>query len=185
MTDPSRQRPRRGEQGSAYIVVLLVLLVLTTLALSLIFVSLTEMRIGANERTGQRNLAAAEAGVGMALARMLVNADYSDGTWVVNDRADGAATLVGSSTEVGPLVPLIEAPCTLCEINQAGTYGSTSFSRVNVAATAWGRRGGGSRVVGERVVSATLDVQPLQVPTSAYFALAEHTSAELAEKVRF
>ncbi|HEX2254853.1 MAG TPA: PilX N-terminal domain-containing pilus assembly protein [Thermoanaerobaculia bacterium] len=184
MSRPSKPGCRR-DAGSAYVVVLLVLLVLTTMALALIFVSLTEMRIGANERTGQRSLAAAEAGVGMALARMLVNADYAEGTWIVNDHPDATPSRIGSSTEVGPLVPLIEAPCTLCEINQAGTYGSTAFSRVNVAATAWGRRGGGSLVVGERVISATLDVQPIQVPTSAYFALAEHTSAELAEKVRF
>jgi hypothetical protein len=188
-TIPSRRpAPPRGDAGSAYLAVLLVLLVLTTIAVALVVVTATEMRIGANERTVQRTLAAAEAGVGIAVARMLVAADYSEGGWDLRSSAGedaGAPPRVGTRVELAPLVPLVEAPCSLCQINDAGTYGATTFSRANVATTSRGRRAAGAVGLGERTVSAILDLQPVQVPTSAYHPLAELEPAELAEKIRF
>lgn len=178
----------RGQSGNAYIAVLLVLLVLSTLAVSLVFVTSTEMRIGANERTVQRNLAAAEAGINMSLARMLVAADYSPGSYGVKTSADedpAAPPRLGTRVELGPLLPLLEAPCNLCQINDAGSYGSASYARVNAVSTNRGVRGAGNLEVGERVVSAILDVQPVQVPTSAYRPMAESEPDELAEQVRF
>lgn len=164
------------QSGNAYIAVLLVLLVLSTVAVSLVFVTTTEMRIGANERTVQRNLAAAEAGINMALARMLVAADYSAGTYGIKASAGedpDAPPRLGTRVEMGPLLPLVEAPCNMCQINDAGNYGSSSYTRVNVETTNTGVRGAGNLEVGERVVSAILDVQPVQVPTSAYHPLAQ------------
>lgn len=180
--------PRRaGESGSAYVTVLLVLLVLSTIAVSLVFITTTEMRIGANERTNQRTLGAAEAGIGVALARMLVAADYSEGNYRVNGTPEESTdpSKIGTRVELGPLLPLLEAPCNLCQINDAGSYGSSSYTRVNVVSTNRGLRGGGTVTVGERTVSAILDVQPVQVPTSAYRPLAENDPAALAEKVKF
>lgn len=185
---PPEGHRRRGEAGGAFVLVLLVLLVLSAVAASLLVVSATEMRIGANERSIERSLAAAEAGVGMTVARILVAGDYSEGEWGVNaepgdDPAD--PPLVGSTVAVAPALPLVEAPCTLCEINAAGTYGSSAYARVHVAVTARGRRGGGARVVAERTVSAIVDLQPVQVPASAYYPLAESSPEELAERVLF
>lgn len=179
---------RRGEAGGAFIIVLLILLVLSAVATSLLFVSLTELRIGGNERSIQRSLAAAEAGIGFTVARILVTGDYSRGTFGVNATAEDDPAdppRVGSAVVVAPAVPLLEAPCSLCEINAAGTYGASAYTRVNVAVTSRGRRGGGSRVIAERVVSAVLDLQPVQVPVSAYYALSESTPEELAEEVWF
>ena len=186
---PAAPRPRpRGDAGSAYVAVLLVLLVLTTIAVALVVVTATEMRIGANERTVQRTLAAAEAGVGIAVARMLVAADYSEGGYDLRSSAaedPDAPPRVGTRVELAPLVPLVEAPCSLCQINDAGSYGATSFSRANIATTSRGQRGTAALALGERTVSAILDLQPVQVPTSAYHPLAELEPAELAQKVRF
>lgn len=186
---PTAPRPfGRRQRGTAYIAVLLVLLVLTTVAASLLFVTITERRIGGNERTVQRTLAAAEAGVGISLARMLVSADYSGGTFTLRAEADedpDDPPRIATRVESGPLVPLVEAPCRLCQINEAGSYGAATYSRVNVAAVHRGVRGSGAVEVGEREVSAILDVQPVQVPTAAYRPLAESDAAELAEKVRF
>lgn len=177
----------RGQSGSAYVTVLLVLLVLSTIAVALVFVTATEMRIGANERTVQRTLGAAEAGIGVALARMLVAADYSEGSYVVNSSPGETADppRVATRVELGPLLPLLEAPCNLCQINDAGSYGSSTYTRVNVVSTNRGLRGSDAFAVGERTVSAILDVQPVQVPTSAYRPLAESEPAELAAKVKF
>ena len=184
----SRRGRFRGDAGSAYLAVLLVLLVLTTLAVALVVVTATEMRIGANERTVQRTLSAAEGGIGMALARMLVAADYSEGDYGLRSTAGedpSAPPRVGTRVELGPLLPLVEAPCNLCQINDAGSYGATTYTRVNVVSTNRGLRAAGPVTVGERTVSAILDVQPVQVPTSAYRPLAEEDAAELASKVRF
>lgn len=174
--------------GNAYIAVLLVLLVLSTIAVSLVFVTATEMRIGANERTVQRNLAAAEAGIHISLARMLVAADYSPGSYGIRASADedpAAPPRIGTRVRMGPLLPLVEAPCNLCQINDAASYGSAAYARINVATTNRGVRGAGDLEVGEREVSAILDVQPVQVPTSAYHPMAESEPGELAEKVKF
>lgn len=173
------------QAGSAYVAVLLVLLVLSTIAVSLVFVTATEMRIGANERTVQRTLSAAEAGIGVSLARMLVAGDHSEGSYALNgdpgESADDPAR-VATRVELGPLVPLLEAPCNLCQINDAGSYGSSTYTRVNVASTNRGLRGGGGLALGERTVSAILDVQPVQVPTAAYHAL---NDPDLPDKVKF
>ncbi|MCB1035379.1 MAG: hypothetical protein KDD47_16260 [Acidobacteria bacterium] len=58
----------RGEAGSAYIVVLLVLLLLTIFGLSLVLITHTERQIGANERDAGREFFAAESGVAVAIA---------------------------------------------------------------------------------------------------------------------
>jgi Tfp pilus assembly protein PilX len=179
-------KTRRSESGSSYVIVLLILLVLSVIALSLTFVTTIEMRIGANERSLQRTFAAAESGIGMAAARMLVTNDYSEGSFSINADADGTAPAwKRSGVEIGPVMPLIEAPCRLCEINNSGTYGAATYSRVHVAATTRGRRPGLAGKDDQRLLSATLDVQPIQVPATAYYPIGEYDRDELAEKVRF
>lgn len=163
---------RRGESGASYILVLMVLLVLSVVAVALLYVTATEMRIGANERSMQRTFAAAESGIGIGAARMLVTNDYSRGTFRINVDATGQAPAWKQpAVEVVPLYPLIEAPCRLCEINGAGTYGASNYSRAQVAATVRGRRPGPAATVAERQLSATLDVQPVVVPTTAYYPI--------------
>ncbi len=61
----SRRRPA-VEQGSAYVVTLLALVVLTILALSLTLLTQSEMQIGTNERIVQRIFYAADAGVAVS-----------------------------------------------------------------------------------------------------------------------
>jgi len=176
----------RAQAGSSYVIVLLVLLVLSVIALSLTFITTVEMRIGANERSLQRTFAAAESGIGMAAARMLVTNDYSEATFSVNADANGSAPpWKRSGVEIGPVMPLIEAPCRLCEINNSGTYGAATYSRVHIAATTRGQRPGVGGSNDERLLSATLDVQPIQVPATAYYPIGEYTRDELAEKVKF
>jgi hypothetical protein len=64
-------RNRRGEQGSAFTIALLVLLVLTIAGLALTLMTQTEMRIGANEREANRTFYAADSGINVSTGRTL------------------------------------------------------------------------------------------------------------------
>ena len=65
-----RARVSTGEQGSAYVVVLLVLLLLTIFGLGLSLVTQTEMAIGTNQRDAIRTFYAAESGIAVTTAWM-------------------------------------------------------------------------------------------------------------------
>ena len=60
----ANRSPRPSETGSAYIVTLLALVVLTILALALAMVTQTEVQVGANEKTINRTFYAADSGLG-------------------------------------------------------------------------------------------------------------------------
>jgi len=59
-------RVHRRERGSAFVVALLVLLVLTIAGLALTLMTQTEVRIGANERAANRTFYASDSGVNVA-----------------------------------------------------------------------------------------------------------------------
>ena len=65
-----RAKERAGERGSAYVVVLLVLLLLTIFGLGLSLVTQTEMAIGTNQRDATRAFYAAESGIAVTTAWM-------------------------------------------------------------------------------------------------------------------
>ena len=66
----AKKKHRRSEKGTALIVSLLLLLVLTILALSLINTSTFEIGISGNEKTSLEAFYAAEAGIQMALSQL-------------------------------------------------------------------------------------------------------------------
>ncbi|MBV8202862.1 MAG: hypothetical protein JOZ15_19775, partial [Acidobacteria bacterium] len=63
-----RKQVPRGERGSAFIVALLVLVVLTIAGLALTLMTQTEMRIGANEREANRTFYASDSGIQVSTA---------------------------------------------------------------------------------------------------------------------
>jgi hypothetical protein len=67
----SPDRNRVYESGSAYIVALMALLVLTIGGLSVALLSQTEMQVGANERLAERAFYAAESGLNVATSYIL------------------------------------------------------------------------------------------------------------------
>jgi Tfp pilus assembly protein PilX len=64
---------RSSEAGSTYVITLLALVVLTILALSLALVTQTEVQVGANEKTVNRTFYAADSGLHIWLADLLVS----------------------------------------------------------------------------------------------------------------
>lgn len=72
-TQRGAHRHRGVERGSAYIVALLALLVLTIGGLSVSMITQTEMQIGMNERSITRGFYAAESAVNLVTAYLLTN----------------------------------------------------------------------------------------------------------------
>ena len=67
--------PLRRDQGSVYILALLVLLILTVVGLSLSLVTQSEMQIGVNERLSHQAFHMSTAGIDIATAKALVMPD--------------------------------------------------------------------------------------------------------------
>ena len=186
MATTTHHRP--SERGNAYLVAILVLLMLTILGFSLLLVTETEQEIGANERIVKRTFYAGDSGLAIAAARILANNDFRESTYELNDTIDDdPAPLLDNRVGVGPVVPLLEAPCNLCEINNSGTYNDTTFKRFNIAMNAEGRRvlDGPDEVISRSRLSAMLDVQPWKTDPSAYDVLLDYTADELDEKLGF
>jgi Tfp pilus assembly protein PilX len=168
--------PRRAasrEAGSAYIVTLLALVVLTILALSLALVTQTEVQVGANERTVNRTFYSADSGLGVAAAEALSSGRYTGMTMILNKTAVG----LGSSTSnvadkviITQLVPILTVRCDWCPANADGV---PKFWKVNHIVNATAQRvawtGSGdppstATLLGQKTLSAMFEFQPWPTP---------------------
>jgi hypothetical protein len=157
----------RREAGSAYIMALLVLVVLSVMGLALALVSQTELQIGANELTVHRVLYGADSGIDQNLARYLtsntsvesVSADATGGgpldaqvnlfsirlPEVRYELASGGAlvedTTVPAALEqqitVSPFVPIRATCCDMCPCGE----GDVELVSVNHAVISTSGRG--------------------------------------------
>ncbi len=158
------RRPRlfqrtRAQRGSAYLITLLALVVLTILALSLSLVTQTEMRIGANELSIQRVFYAADSGIAASTARALVGSDHSSMTFTVDDAITGPLG-IEQRVDVSPFLPIGSGYCNLCSINQG-----SDFYQINHAVTAGATRegldlGGNPVSLAAKTVTVMVEVQP-------------------------
>jgi len=176
------RRLARG-RGSAYVVTLLALVVLSAIGLGVALITQTEMQIGANERTIQRVFYAADSGLAGSTARALVKADYFAKTITVDD-PDSPVTLgFRHEIESSPFYPIVDGPCNLCEINNAGTYESDAYRRINNAVTVNARRVGGAGIrTAEKTLATMIEVQPWRAGTEAYLPIDD---PEELKKIRF
>lgn len=179
---PTAPRPTLGrESGSAYMMALLVLVVLTILGLALVLVTQSEMSIGSNELTLQRTFYEAESGVAIATARVLVNNDYRAATFELDEPGAGplGASLLGFKSEIhlAPVVPLSDAPCNLCEINNAGTYNEKAYRNINnvITSTATRRTALDPTPLAQKTVSAMVQVQPWKSTPESYAGIVDPT----------
>jgi hypothetical protein len=162
-------RARRRETGSAYLVVLLVLVVLSLLGLTLALLTQTEMQIGANERTIQRVFYASDTGIEMAVMKALVEGGYKGGIVELKQGPTGGYLVpdLGQKVELSHFVPLDgDVPCDLCQINQGNEY-----YKVNHALTVIGERTasaeGAEVALAEKTLSVMIEFQPWQPSTQA------------------
>lgn len=169
-------RDRRSEAGSAYIIALLVLVVLTIIGLALTLVTQTEVQIGANERTTNRTFYAADSGVSVAVAKVLVSGDYTGANFSLNTTLQdtGTATVNGTTTfsdevTTTPMLPILYAPCNLCQINQKSDYYSISHT-VAADATRTGALSSGTNPttpLAEQVVGTVIGIMPWKKDNSS------------------
>lgn len=159
--------------GSAYVVTLLALVVLTILALSLTLVTQSEMQIGTNERVVQRIFYAADSGIAATTARALVTNDFSARTVILEEDDTNPLLAMRNEANVSPLVPILDSPCNLCEINNAGTYSENAYRKISHAVTVSAARVGGPNDTQSalKVISAMVDFQPWKDPPQAYLPI--------------
>jgi len=165
-----RKARARREAGSAYILVLLALVVLTILGLSLSFMTQTEMQIGANERVTTRVFYAADSAVNAALANVLVQRVYDPTTYTYKEPGTVPGLDFKSTVEVSAVIPLLDSPCNLCEINNAGTYMEKPTRKVNhgFSAVATRKSGTSTTPLAQESLSVMIEVEPWSVSNDAY-----------------
>ncbi len=183
----NKNRSGLREAGSAYIVALLSLVVLSAIGLGVALVTQTEMQIGANERTVQRTFYAADAGVATSTARALIQADYMANTYSMQDVSPLPGLVMRHELDASPFYPILDSPCNLCEINNAGAYSEQAYRRINHAVTVVARRQGQTDTgpdtrLSEKMITSMLEVQPWKVGTEAYLPA---DNPEELKKIKF
>ncbi len=168
ISNPSVEVPVRGkrrERGSAYIIALLVLLVMTIVGLSLALVTQSEVQIGANERQITRVFTAADSAMGELAADLFVNGRLTANSRFVPDSGALPGTNLGIRVDRSNIVRLNSPYCNLCEINQSPgdePYRANTYA-VGVAAFRSGTDAGGTAVpLSEKRLDAMLSAQPLK-----------------------
>ena len=182
---PGGQRPSlRSQAGSAYIISLLALIVLTMVGLTLTLVTQAEMQIGSNERTINRVFYAADSGLSESTARALVNADHAANTLELGEIHSNPALGLKYNVDVSPFYPILDSPCNLCEINNQGTYSDRAYRKVNHAATSVATRVGGvpETTLAQKTLSTMVEVQPWRWSPEAQLSLDDPTELE---KIKF
>ncbi|HEV7668095.1 MAG TPA: PilX N-terminal domain-containing pilus assembly protein [Thermoanaerobaculia bacterium] len=158
------QIPRAGglsaEQGSAYIVALLLLLLLTVIGLSLSLVTQNELQIGANEKMINRVFYAADSAIMESTSRALILGEFQAGSSFTSDL--GSPANLGIQVQRNSYTRLNSPYCALCEINQQPgeePYRAITYF-VDVTASRTGTAGGSTVAMAEKRLNAMVDIQP-------------------------
>lgn len=158
-----QHKPPLGSQaGSAYIIALLALVVLSILGLGLALITQTEMQIGSNERTMQKVFYATDTGIQMAVARAIVIPELTKFTLTLKDNEK---VMLKHEVEVSPFFPIMQATCNLCEFNDPGEY-KDPYKKVNFGVTATANRKTvlpSTQVLASKTLSSLVEVQPIQI----------------------
>ncbi len=170
--------PRLKERGSMFLVALIALSVLTLIGLSLAMVTETEMIMGANEWVVTETHFAAEAGINVAMAQLLVSADPSPVDFVVPSyfgRLDGRNQIGFEIKSSGSLdVDRGDLPYSKANLN-AGDNPQFAYSYTTVRSqrTAWSQgkdvpdcNDTQEKILGQKHLLVALYYAPLDPPSS-------------------
>jgi Tfp pilus assembly protein PilX len=159
-------RPLAAERGSAFVVALLVLLVLTISGLAVTLMTQTEMRIGSNERTANRSLYASDSGIEVSTARKnYIGPEPVTHTFYLNttlqDTGATAATTFSDQVTITPLIPVSTQYCNLCQVNKGLSQAYTQIVYgVNSTAVRSGVNGSFNQTIASKLLGATIKMQP-------------------------
>jgi len=155
-----------SEAGSAYLAVLLVLVVLTILGLSLAVVTQTEVLIGGSEKQATRQLFAAGSGVELAAAYELVSRDSASHRMRIGQRTErvlGTDTVFGDDVCSSPYIQIHTGVCNLCAMNQ-----DTEYAAIQYGVTVTALRRGDTTLGAEKSIGAVIALEPWQRSISGY-----------------
>ncbi|MGE5234700.1 MAG: PilX N-terminal domain-containing pilus assembly protein [Acidobacteriota bacterium] len=164
-------RAGRRQRGAAFILVLLALVVLTIFGVALTFITQSELLIGANERLANRAFYTADSGIGIMTARVLVKNDRSPQTIRINSTTLSSANTMVDQIDSSAFLPILDAPCNLCQINNSTSY-NANYKRVNNLVASTGSRvgietGGAQSILAQQILSAMVDIQPTQIDANS------------------
>jgi len=156
---------RRAERGSAYLFVLLALLVLTIIGMSVVVITQTEVQIGAAEKTVTRVLYGADAGARIQLAQKMVGNEGRKTRYnFLADVVAVGATLT-EDVDTSPILVAYKGDCNLCTINEDS---ENKKAAINFVTNAQGRRigvaGSSTTPQANKLVSIMYFVQPQDEP---------------------
>jgi len=159
---------RRRERGSAFIVALLVLLVMTVAGLALTLMTQTEVRIGANEREANRTFYASDSGIHVSSARTLWTGTNTQTLTILlntTQQDTGVATppplSFADQIVVTPLYPLYAGTASGTSINQNQQTPYAAVTHVvNANSLRVGQLGSTSRAMASKLVGSMIELQP-------------------------
>ena len=170
---------RDREEGSAYIIALMALFLLTILGISVSLVTQTEIMAASQERIIERTFYAAEAGLEVSIARALGQGDYGPVTHIAQrtELELGNLMQLRERVDSSTFFCMGDAPCNLCSINQ----GSQWVRRNHMLAVNAERQavdGGGVEIaVGRKSLTDMVDIEPTQVIVDCLADLPESTNS--------
>lgn len=178
---------RIRQAGSAYLLSLAVLVILSIIGLSLAVITESEMLVGAGDRTRERTFYAADSGLGAATARAMAIAKYEAVTLEFTDDDTPVALDIKNRVEVTPFLPILSGPCNLCEVNNAGPgqqYGAKAYWKITHAVAAQATREGGPSAIplSQLTISSMVDVEPWEDYAEALIPLLD---SEGIKKIKF
>jgi hypothetical protein len=116
------RRNIQSQEGSVYLIVILVLLVLTIVGLALTITTQSEMRIGANEELSRHTFYSAGTGVAISTAKALVLPDLRSVTIDLAVQSGDPNLQFRDRLEMSAFTPIQDGPCNLCQINQDSPF---------------------------------------------------------------
>lgn len=166
---------RRREAGSAYLIVLLALVVLTILGLSLATITGLEMEVGTNERGVTRTFYNADSGVHVAVAEVMAFGERSESRQIgffegSRLAPDGSRVGRGSRVEISPFVPIHWVPCDWCSVNENEAQHFKVNRVVTSTATELSWNGNditppnGAIIRSQKAVTVMIEIQPRPQP---------------------
>ena len=160
MPQPPPSNPRR-EEGSAYIVTLLVLAILSIVGLSLVVITQTESQIGSTERVINETFYAAESGLAASLARAM-NGAYDPFEFELGE--DIGLVSRTNNVRVGTFFPVRLGFCNLCSANLGSEYHLVHYL-VQSEGTRQGIAPDDTRhPLAQQAMSVTISIQPTEGP---------------------
>jgi hypothetical protein len=173
-------RDSASESGSAYLVTLMVVFILTIIGLSLTVITQTEVMASSSERSSQGVFYAANSGVDVAIAQVLIDSSCSSNVYRISESKSSdisgaydrdAVLTMEELVEVTPVVPIADSPCNLCQINQGST-----FKKINHALESTATRTGTPTAtpnaegvpLARKSITAMVDIQPMEPLADCY-----------------